>query len=297
MIKTQIHKARSNQDIIGKRRSCSLSQQLANRLNIEPLHHIRIDGEDRSMYCIVKETHEKNQYPLRMPKATRDRFKFEHEDTVRISPTVPQDSYMEARRTGGFAETVWDNEKQDNLLIMSLHGGDIEFGTDDVPIRLYKKFQRENVPVSAWMCHGFNRSFKSDAFTNWHISKPCKSIQSYPGLNQVATRRFDYTVSIHMQGKDDSREDTDENEYYIGVGGRIDDEVRFDVAERLRDRTDKTVVTDLDEMQFAGQHELNSANYLSKDGSSLQLELTPKTAYVHRKDVAKIVYNVFSDLV
>lgn len=297
MIETKIYKARSDQDILGKTRSCTLSEQLADRMNIEPIHHIRIDTPDQSMYCLVKDTHKENSYSLRIPKATRDRFNFEHHDTVKISSTVPIDDYMEARRKAGFAETVWDDGKQDTLLLMAQHGGDIEFGTDDVPVRCYKKMQSEGMPVSVWMCHGFNNSFKTDAFRNWHISKPCKSINSYPGLKQVATRRYDYTVSIHMQNKDESREGTDKNEYYIGVGGCIDDSVRFDVAERLRDRTGKTVVTDLDEMKYAGQHELNSANYLSKSANSLQLELTPKTAYVHRKSVAKIVYNVFSELI
>jgi len=290
MVKTKIYKARSDQDMLGKKRSCSVSKELAERANIEPIQHIRIDADDRSMYCLVKETHEKSEYPLRMPAATRTRFDFDHRQDVRLSKIVPMDNYMEARRTGGFAETVWDDGQQDTFLLMSLHGGDIEFGTDDVPIRCYKKLQSEGLPSSAWMCHGFNNSFRSDAFKNWHISKPCRSIDSYPGLTQIADRRYDYAVSLHVQGKDDDRE-----EYYIGVGGQIADDVRIAVAERLRDRTGKTVETDLDKMKWSGTHDLNAVNYLSKDGGGLQLELTPGTAYRYRKTVAEVIYNVLSD--
>lgn len=292
MVRTKIHKARSNQEIIGKTRSCSVSERLAERMDIDPIQHIRVDTDERSIYCLVKSIHETNKYPLRMPKATRDRFNFSHHQAVRLSKIVPLDDYMEARRRGGFAETVWDDGQQDTLLLMSLHGGDIEFGTDDVPIRCYKKMQREGVPASAWMCHGFNNSFNSDAFTNWHTSKPCRSIDSYPGLTQIADRRYEYTVSIHMQGKDANRD-----EYYIGVGGRIDDDIREAVAERLHDRTGKTVETDHDEMQWSGTHDLNAVNYLAKGDGGLQLELTPGTAYRYRKKVAQTIYDVFSELI
>ena len=296
MLELPIAKAHSDQQILGKTRSCSLSEQLAGRLGIEPIRHVRIDTDGRSFYCIVKETHDDPETPLRIAAATRDRFDLEPDQTIRLSPTVPTDDYLEARRTGGFTETVWDDGRQDSLLVMAQHGGDIEFGTDDIPIRCYKELHSSGQPVSVWMCHGFNNSFTSDAFTNWHISKPCRSIESYPGLQQLAARRFDYTVSLHVQGPDSSRENTDENEYYIGVGGRIDDSIRHDVAERLRDATGKTVETDLEAMQYSGVHELNSINHLSKDGDSLQLELTPRTAYIYRKRVAEVICSVFGEL-
>jgi phage replication-related protein YjqB (UPF0714/DUF867 family) len=292
MVRTTVHKARSDQEMLGKTRSCSVSEELADRMGITPIQHVRIDSSEWSMYCLVKSVHEESDYPLRMPKATRERFGFTHRQSVRLSKIVPREDYMTARRTGGFAETVWDDGRQDTLLLMSLHGGDVEFGTDDVPIRCYKKLQREGLPASVWMCHGFNNSFESDAYTNWHTSKPCRSIDSYPGLTRVADRRYDYAVSIHVQGKDAERD-----EYYIGVGGRIDESVRTAVAERLRDRTGKTVETDHDEMKWSGTHELNAVNHLSKAGGGLQLELTPGTAYRYRKAVARTIYDVFSDLI
>lgn len=278
--------------MLGKTRSCSVSEDLAERMGITPIQHVRIDSGGRSMYCLVKSIHETNAYPLRMPKATRERFGFDHHQEVRLSKIVPLEGYIEARRTGGFAETVWDDGRQEAMLLMSLHGGDIEFGTDDVPIRCYKKMQREGLPASVWMCHGFNNSFESDAFTNWHTSKPCRSIDSYPGLARIADRRYDYTVSIHMQGKD-----TERGEYYIGVGGRIGEAVRTAVAEQLHDRTGKPVETDHDRMQWSGTHELNAVNYLSKADGGLQLELTPGTAYRYRKEVAETIYDVFSELI
>lgn len=297
MVEIEVHKARSDQQILGKTRSCTLSEQLAGQMDINPIRHIRIEKETRSFYCIVKGTHCDNDIPIRMPADTRNRFEVNCGEVVELSPVVPTDEYIEARRTGGFAETVWDDGKQDTLLLIALHGGDVEFGTDDIPIRCYKQLQSRGMPASVWMCHGFNNSFDSDAFKNWHISKPCRSIESYPGLQQIASRRFDYTVSVHMQDADSSRKNTDKNEYYIGVGGCIRDEIREEVATKLRDATGKTVETDLDAMQYSGVHELNSVNYLSKRNDSLQLELTPKTAYIYRKKVAKIISTVFENLI
>jgi phage replication-related protein YjqB (UPF0714/DUF867 family) len=92
-----------------------------------------------------------------------------------------------------------------------------------------------------------------------------------------------------MQDKDEQR-----GEYYIGVGGNVDDGVREEVAAKLRERTGKTVETDLEAMQYSGQAEDNSVNYLT-DGGGLQLELTPGTCYRKRKPVACAVVETFAD--
>ncbi|WP_142860715.1 poly-gamma-glutamate hydrolase family protein [Salinigranum halophilum] len=289
-METQVYKARSDQTRLKNRgRRCSLSRELQMTTGVEPNHHIRVECEGKAAYYIVDQVHENSSYPFRTAKKGRERLGSSPGDTITISPIVPQEDYLQARRTGGFTETVWDDGKQDEILFIAPHGGDVEFGTDDIAIRSHNAMQNNGYSSSVWMCHGFNNDLAKDAFTRWHIKKPCQSIPSYPGLRQLSDRRFDYCVSFHMQGKDKERD-----EYYIGVGGQVDDEIRIEIAELLRERTGKTVVDELDEMMWAGTSDTNSVNYLSKQGG-LQLELTPGTCYRYRRKVAQTVFDVFSE--
>ncbi len=292
MAEATVHKARSDQiRLKQKSRRCSLSPDFRERLNVDINQHIRVEYDGVAAYYAVDQFHENNEYPFRTSKKGRKRIGVRPGHQVIVSSLVPQGEYLEARMNGGFTETVWDDGKQNSILFVAPHGGDIEFGTDDVAVRSYKAMRNSDLPASVWMCHGFNNSLTKDSFKRWHIKKPCRSISSYPGLQSVADRRYDHVISFHVQNKDKKRD-----EHYIGVGGRVDDEIRFEVADRLREKTGKTVEDDLEEMKWNGTHEDNCVNYLSKNGG-LQLELTPGTAYRYRRRVAQAVYNTFSDLI
>lgn len=292
MVEITVHKARSDQTRLKRKsRRCSLSSKFRERLGVDINQHIRVEHDGVAAYYVVDQFHESDEYPFRTAKKGRKRIGVRPTDQVTVSTLVPRGEYLEARMNGGFTETVLDDGKQDSILFVAPHGGDIEFGTDDVAVRSYKAMQNNGLPASTWMCHGFNNSLTKDSFRRWHIKKPCRSIPSYPGLQSVADRRYDHVVSFHVQSKDKERD-----EYYIGVGGCVDDEIRFEVADRLREKTGKTVEEDLEEMKWSGTNEDNCVNYLSKDGG-LQLELTPGTAYRYRRRVAQVVYDVFSGLV
>lgn len=291
-METTCYKARSDQKRLkSKRRRCSISPELQRRLGVEEGRHLRVGHDGRDAYFVVDEIHDETEYPFRTAKRGRRRIDVAPGETVTVSNVVPDENYLAARQFGGFAETVWDDGRQDEILFVAPHGGDVEFGTDDIAIRSYKAMRNDGLSASAWMCHGFNNSLTKDSFTRWHLKKPCRSIASYPGLRRVSDRRYDHCVSFHMQNKDEDRD-----EYYIGVGGRIDDEIRFEIGELLRENTGKNVVVDLDEMMWNGMSPDNSVNYLSKHGG-LQLELTPGTCYRYRRKVAQTVFEVFSELV
>jgi len=285
-METQVYKARSDQARLKNRgRRCSVSTELQEQLDVEEGYHLRAEVDSNSAYYLVDQVHSNTDYPFRTAKKGRTRLNLSSGDTLKLSTIIPQGDYLEARQTGDFAETLWDNGTQDSVLFIAPHGGDIEFGTDDISIRSHKAMQNNGFSSSVWMCHGFNNSLSKDAFSRWHIKKPCRAIPSYPGLRQISDRRFDYCVSFHMQ-----------TESYIGVGGRVDDEVRHRVAELLRERTGKTVIDNLDEMKWSGTAEDNSVNFLSKNGG-LQLEMTPGTCYRYRRKVAQSVYDVLTGLV
>ena len=201
-------------------------------------------------------------------------------------PTIKENQlremdYKEAWRHDEAAETLWNNPR-DELVILAPHGGDVEYGTDDCAARLHKQL-REHDPVT-WMRHGFGEN----AFDSFHLSSNKIREDTYEKLSEISGRRFRFAVSFHMH-----------NEDYVAVGGQIEDGVRREVARRLRDRLpdSKEVRWRHGEMKYEGSKDSNVVNWLTESGGDgLQLELTPKTAYVYRKRVARGVADVYREL-
>lgn len=261
---------------------CAVSTALANRLDVSTGRHLRVESEATRAFVVVHEIYRGDRPTLALAEPGRERLHVHEHSPVSVSGQVPREDPMTARRVGGFAETVWDAGARDRFLVSACHGGDVEFGTVDAAIRVYRGLRDQGSPCTLWACQGF----QPDAFDRWHVPEPCLSPESYPGLSRLVDRRFDHAVSIHMQNAD-----------HVGVGGRVDDKVRHAVGDALRERLPdaKRVVTDLDEMKLTGRSGTNSVNYLAEHGG-LHLELTPVTCYRYRKRVARAILDVLADL-
>lgn len=285
MVSTKIYKSRSGHSgVVGKRWSCSVSPALSDTLNVDVDDHVRIDRADdkRPCYARVRKVHDKEKYPLRVPKRTREGCGLEHHEVVSLSPIVPQESYIEARRTHGLSETVWDDKEQDSILVYAPHGGDIEFGTDDAAIRLYHRLTANGYRASLWCLHGFG----DNSFSRWHASKPGLTAGSYPGLEQIRTREYDIVVSFHVH-----------NEPYTGVGGSIGDAFREAVAdemgERIKDRYEFRHRHG--SMRWKGVSESNLVNKLCSGTGGLQLEMQPIIGYKYRNRAVNAVCSVIQN--
>lgn len=259
-----------------------MSNVLAERLDVETGRHLRVESEASRAFVVVHEIYRDERPTVALAEPGGERLRVHERSPVYVSGVVPREDVMTARRVGGFAETLWDAGDRDRFLVSACHGGDVEFGTVDAAIRVFRGLRDEGLPCTLWACQGF----QPDAFDRWHVPEPCLSPDSYPGLSRIVDRRFEHAVSIHMQNAD-----------HVGVGGRVADEVREAVGDALRERLPdaKRVVTDLDEMQLTGRSTTNSVNYLSERGG-LHLELTPVTCYRYRKRVARAVLDVYADL-
>lgn len=282
MVSVKVCNPRSGQDAIQEKRwACSLSPQCASRLNVDVNDHVRIEDDDKALCCRVREIHEKNEYPLRVSEKTRDGTGLDHHAEVTLRKQIPGESYMNARRIGGLAETVWDDLEQSQILVYAPHGGDTEFGTDDAAIRLYRKLQNNGYDCSLWALHGFN----PDSFARWHVSKPGLTSGCYPGLDQVADRTYDLVVSFHVQSKN-----------YTGVGGAIDDSFRKQVAEAMDDRIKDRYEFrwQYSDMRWNGRSDANVVNKLATDGG-VQIEIQPIIGYKYRKRAVESVYSVIDE--
>lgn len=284
MLNATIHS--SDNGIANRRDYCSISTRLQERLGVERRAHVRVDCPPYAAYYRVYNVHENHEHPFRVREPGLDRLGVAEGTTVDVSATVPREEVMEARRTGGFAETVWDDGTQDSVLVTAPHGGDIEFGTDDMAVRTYNLLRTAGVPVSLWACHGFNqRAERGSAYRRWHISKPTDSPESYPGLRRIADREFDHVIAFHLHTPSS-----------VEVGGRADEGIRAAVGERLDGNLDYPVETDVTEMANPATHERISVNALSKHGG-LSLELPPPVCYTSRRTVAVAVKNALEEVV
>jgi phage replication-related protein YjqB (UPF0714/DUF867 family) len=287
MVSTKVYKSRSSHDdVIGKRWSCSISPTLSDKLNAGVNDHLRINRHDsrKPCYARVRKIHSKEKYPLRVPERTRKQSGLEHHEDVSLSPIIPQEDYIRARKTHGLTETVWDNGRQDSILVYAPHGGDIEFGTDDAAIRLYHRLVADNYQVSLWCLHGFG----NNSFSRWHASKPGLTSGSYPGLEQIRGREYDLVVSFHVQDKP-----------YTGVGGGIGEPFREAVAKEMNDRIK-------DRYEFRHQHQnmkwkgvsdSNLVNKLCSATGGLQIEMQPIIGYKYRKKAVNSVYSAVKNYV
>lgn len=261
---------------------CAVSTALADRLNVSTGRHLRVESEATRAFVVVEDIYRGERPTLALADPGRDRLRVRERSPVYVSGLVPREDVMTARRVGGFAETLWDDGEGDRFLVSACHGGDVEFGTVDTGIRVYRGLRDAGLSCTLWACQGF----QPDAFDRWHVPEPCQSPESYPGLSRITDRRFEHAVSLHMQNAD-----------HVGVGGRVSDDLRHAVGDALRERLpdSKRVVTDLNEMQLAGRSPTNSVNYLAESGG-LHLELTPVTCYRYRKRVARAILDVYAGL-
>ncbi len=267
----------------GKRWSCSVSPGLSDRLGVAVDDHVRIDRDgDPPCHARVRAIHSKEKYPFRVPERTRESAGLDHHERVALSGVVPREEYVEARRVGGLAETVWDDGRRDEVLVYAPHGGDVEFGTDDAAIRLYHALEERGYGASLWCLHGFG----ADSFGRWHASKPGLTAGSYPGLERVRTRNYDLVVSFHVQ-----------DESYTAVGGGAEESLRAAVAaemdDRIRDRYEFR--HDHGEMRWAGRSDGNLVNRLCAGPGGLQVEMQPIVGYKYRKRAVRAVASAVED--
>ncbi|WP_121823262.1 poly-gamma-glutamate hydrolase family protein [Halostella salina] len=284
MVSTKVYKSKSgHSSVIGKRWSCSLSPDLANQLNVGENDHIRINRDSGCpCYVRIRKIHKNEKYPLRVPKKTRKKAGLEHHERVTLSKVIPQEDYIEARKNNSLAETVWDDGEQNKILIYAPHGGDIEFGTDDAAIRLYKKLDKNGYNVSLWCLHGFG----PNSFNRWHASKPGLTSGNYPGLGKVRDRAYDLVISFHVQNKS-----------YTGIGGGVKEGFREKISDKLDERIKDRYEFrhNHENMRWEGVSDSNLVNKLCNDEGGLQVEMQPIIGYKYRKKAVDSIYSVIQN--
>ncbi len=151
------------------------------------------------------------------------------------------DTEQQAKAEGELIEILDDPDQTQKLVVIAPHGGMIENYTDEQAeqvrawINGMDQSTGSQTPVTLWRCKGWKPS--GGAFNRWHITSTELNPASFPQLNIIYTRGFEYGVAFH--GCDDN---SGTNPVYIG--GNADPTLRANIASNIEAKINDKVMTD-----------------------------------------------------
>ena len=196
------------------------------------------------------------------------------------------DDDKEAEKCGELIEDLRDDGQNHRLVVIAPHGGEIEGYTDKQAEYVVNQFSYDR--VSLWTCKGFSSKGGSDAFERWHITSTEISEKSFPKLNTIFGRTFEYSIAFHGWTKDN-----------ICVGGRKDNKTVDKLKVEIRDAIHNTLkelgsniqvnVSGCPECSegFNGDSEDNIVNRLGTNG--IQIEQCKMAREKYYENIAEAV--------
>jgi phage replication-related protein YjqB (UPF0714/DUF867 family) len=160
-----------------------------------------------AVYTVSEVRQESPDTVVRMGVRGRQRLGTSGEFAGTLTSRVPHPTYstVQAETNSEFIERLKDNGSHNGLVAIAPHGGDIEPYTDRQAERVAARLAAK--AVSAWRCKGWKQP--EGAFERWHITSIDIHPASFPLLQRIANRGFQYAVAFHGFGQ---------NEILIGGG-------------------------------------------------------------------------------
>jgi phage replication-related protein YjqB (UPF0714/DUF867 family) len=194
-------------------------------------------------------------------------------------------SEEDASKVGEFIERLDDNGQHRGLIAIAPHGGQIEPRTDEQAEQVCKRLSSKG--VSVWLCKGFRKEEEDEnsAYGRWHITSSDISEKSFPLLEKVYRRHFEYAVAFHGWNDESNS---------ICIGGRAPNELKQQVEvaiKKIVSGSDITVAIGCDcPSDFNGDDDDNIVNRLGING--LQLEQSKQARKHFGKDIANAVADI-----
>ncbi|OIB57770.1 hypothetical protein BBD46_13405 [Natrialba sp. SSL1] len=251
-------------------RYCSLPCELLDSSTLEIGQQIRLfhdagGGFANAIYTIASD-HDSEH--LWLTDHGLDRIGAGDGDTLTVGQLATHPNYetrQSARLNDEYAEyLVGDDDDVDgnddtaatDVLALAPHGGYVEYGTDWQAKRVV-----DTAGGLAWICAGFNDG--GGALDRWHVHSTDIHHASFPVLNDIRHREFEWSVAFHGYTSD-----------AILVGGTASEDDRALVATALEEALPETPVelASSDATSYAGAAPENVLNEVGTIGQTIQLE-------------------------
>lgn len=162
------------------------------------------------------------------------------------------------------------------------HGGIIENYTDEQAEWMHDRLStHHSKDSSCWRCAGWQSAI--GAFDAWHITSTDISRDSFPKLDQIGDRGFEYAVSFHGYSED-----------VISVGGGASASLKQEVADAIEAVVGAAYeVVVVSSGPYGGVDPDNFVNWLTSGGSGgVQIE----QPYGARKDYGQAIAEAVADV-
>jgi phage replication-related protein YjqB (UPF0714/DUF867 family) len=178
-----------------------------------------------------------------------------------------------------FTEHLRDNGRHRGLIVMAPHGGDIELKTAEQAVCVRKELAPKC--ISLWTCKGEKPG--GSAFDRWHITSIDISEHSFPKLNTIIDRGFEYAIAFHGW-----------TEGSICIGGSAPAAIKQEIKVAIQAVVPEIEVCTDDDRScpagFNGDHPANIVNRLATNG--IQIEQSKVARQTHALDIAGAVAKV-----
>ena len=256
----------SQEDLISHREHCSADPEKLAEVGRACGQQVRIQRSSShyAAYTVSEVHQESPDNIVRMGASSRQRLGTSAEFAGTLTSRVPHPTFtaVQAAANSELIERLKDNGSHNGLVTIAPHGGDIELYTDRqaerVAVRLAAK------AVSAWRCKGWKQP--EGAFERWHITSTDIHPASFPLLQKIANRGFQYAVAFHGFGQ---------NEILIG-GGTAADPLKAEIKcaiEQTIAGSDIAVRIATPDEGYGGDSPSNIVNRLTAGGENgIQIE-------------------------
>jgi len=260
----RIKKALSSQtDLIDDNRHCSIDPEKGASVNVYENMQARVirNATQYALYTVSETRQESPDKIVRMGKGGRQRVGTTNEFNGTLDSEVPNPTMTdaEAESNSEFVERLTDDGSSTSLVALAPHGGMIENYTDEQAERVQASLAGKG--ASSWRCKGWKSG--GGAYERWHITSTEIDRRSFPSLDTIADRGFQYSVAFHGFSEPD---------ILIGGGGpqNIKEMVRDAIANVA---TGYTVRLAGPEDPFNGDDPANLVNWLTQNGAGgIQIE-------------------------
>lgn len=287
-----VKRASHDQPISSRSEHLSIDDSFTQYLSLGDQCRILRSNGRVALYTVGEIRQESSDNRVRMGTDARSRLGTTGTFNAKLSTAVVAEGLTDAQAQAQseFVERLVDDGAHTKLVAIAAHGGSIEPRTDQQAE--YVQIAMADKHVSSWICKGYKQG--GGAFAQWHITTTNTSRHSFPGLDLIADRGFEYSVSFHGQ-----------SDPGVIVGGgaplQLREAVRDAIVEALAlanpDPWIEVIIAPPDN-PHSGLSPENLVNWLTEDGAGgIQISQSLHARNDHWEVIAQAVVDVFDPLV